>query len=93
MQKEQHAELEKMRVTLEADRLKLEMLQVHLLEIGDMRHNDNVNIRQNMADMEEHMEYRLEEHMRDLHELLERCQTRVGGLCMLLFITPDIQCI
>ena len=32
--------------------------------------------------MEEKMEYQLEERTRDMQELLETCQTRVGGVIL-----------
>ena len=78
--KEQQINLENLRAAIAAEQHRMETLHLHIMELGDMRHNDNNNMSQRLSDMEERMEYRVEEHMRDLHELLERCQTRVCAI-------------
>ncbi len=35
------------------------------------------NLKQNIGDMEEKVQYQSEERLRDIHELLETCSTRV----------------
>lgn len=36
------------------------------------------NLKQNIADMEEKVQYQSEERLRDIHDLLESCHTRVN---------------
>lgn len=36
------------------------------------------NLKQNIADMEEKVQYQSEERLRDIHDLLDSCHTRVG---------------
>ena len=35
------------------------------------------NLKQNIADMEEKVQYQSEERLRDIHDLLDSCHTRV----------------
>lgn len=49
------------------------------------------NLKQAMADMEEKVQYQSEERLRDIHEMLEQCQTKVSMLLKLsvLFVDKD----
>lgn len=40
--------------------------------------NEIENLKQAMADMEEKVQYQSDERLRDVNEVLENCQTRVG---------------
>lgn len=40
--------------------------------------NEIENLKQAMADMEEKVQYQSDERLRDVHEVLENCQTRVS---------------
>lgn len=39
------------------------------------------NLKQNIADMEEKVQYQSEERLRDIHDLLDSCHTRVNEIC------------
>ncbi len=46
-------------------------------DLIELHQNEIENLKQNMADMEEKVQYQSEERLRDVHEMLESCQTRV----------------
>lgn len=79
MQSQQQAMLDKLRASLKLSQEGYEVLDSHLLELAEMRQSDLQNLNEDIQNMEERMEYRLEERMRDVHELLENCQNRVGN--------------
>lgn len=43
----------------------------------ELHQNEVENLKQAMADMEEKVQYQSEERLRDIHEMLEHCQTKV----------------
>ena len=47
-------------------------------DLIELHQNEIENLKQNMADMEEKVQYQSEERLRDVHEMLEQCQNRVG---------------
>jgi uncharacterized membrane protein len=45
--------------------------------VNEIFQNEIENLKQTMADMEEKVQYQSDERLRDVHEVLENCQTRV----------------
>lgn len=51
------------------------VLQVN--DLTELHQNEMENLKTTMTDMEEKVQYQSEERVRDLHEMLENCHTRV----------------
>ena len=64
---------------LEEERFRSERLEEQINDLTELHQHEVTNIKQELASMEEKMEYQLEERTRDMQELLETCQTRVSG--------------
>lgn len=47
-------------------------------DLIELHQNEIENLKQGIADMEEKVQYQSEERLRDVHEMLESCQTRVS---------------
>lgn len=47
-------------------------------DLVELHQNEIENLKQCIADMEEKVQYQSEERLRDVHEMLESCQTRVS---------------
>lgn len=47
-------------------------------DLIELHQNEIENLKQGLADMEEKVQYQSEERLRDVHEILESCQTRVS---------------
>lgn len=46
-------------------------------DLIELHQNEIENLKQGLVDMEEKVQYQSEERLRDVHEVLENCQTRV----------------
>lgn len=46
-------------------------------DLIELHQNEIENLKQGIADMEEKVQYQSEERLRDVHDVLENCQTRV----------------
>lgn len=55
----------------------LQRLEEQMNDLIELHQNEIENLKQNMADMEEKVQYQSEERLRDVHEMLEQCQNRV----------------
>ncbi|CAG2178979.1 unnamed protein product [Oppiella nova] len=49
-------------------------------DLIELHQNEIENLKQNMVDMEEKVQYQSEERLRDVHEMLESCQTRISRM-------------
>ena len=49
-------------------------------DLIELHQNEIENLKQNMTDMEEKVQYQSEERLRDVHEMLDSCQTRVNTI-------------
>lgn len=67
---------------LDEERERRERLEEQINDLMELHQNEVPNIRQDLASMEEKMEYKLEERTLDLQELLESCQTRISKMEM-----------
>ena len=72
------AELSGMREGLAEERFRYERLEEQVNDLTELHQNEMGNLLTNMADMEEKVQYQSEERIRDLHEIVENCHTRVS---------------
>lgn len=63
---------------LQEERFKSERLEEQINDLTELHQNEVENLKQALADMEEKVQYQSEERLRDIHEMLEHCQTKVG---------------
>ncbi|XP_036368305.1 transmembrane and coiled-coil domains protein 2 isoform X3 [Octopus sinensis] len=81
-----HQDLSDLRSLLEEERYRSERLEEQLNDLTELHQNEMTNIKQEISSMEEKLEYQLEERTRDLHDLLDNCQTRVDPRSHLMYI-------
>jgi DNA repair exonuclease SbcCD ATPase subunit len=62
---------------LQEERFRTERLEEQINDLTELHQNEVENLKQAMADMEEKVQYQSEERLRDIHEILEQCQTKV----------------
>ncbi|XP_017776343.1 PREDICTED: transmembrane and coiled-coil domains protein 2 isoform X2 [Nicrophorus vespilloides] len=62
---------------LQEERFKTERLEEQINDLTELHQNEVENLKQAMADMEEKVQYQSEERLRDIHEILEHCQTKI----------------
>ncbi|KAK3611568.1 hypothetical protein CHS0354_018083 [Potamilus streckersoni] len=70
-------EIAGLRGMFDEDKFKMERLEEQMNDITELHQHEVVNLRQDIASMEEKLEYRLDERTTDIHDLLENCQTRI----------------
>lgn len=66
-----------MREGLAEERFRCDRLEEQVNDLTELHQNEMGNLVTNMADMEEKVQYQSEERIRDLHEIVENCHTRV----------------
>lgn len=68
-----------LRTCVEEERMadKYDRLEEHLNDFVELTQNELSNLKQEIANMEEKMDYQLEERTRDLHDALENANTRI----------------
>lgn len=52
-------------------------LEEQVNDLTELHQNEVENLKQTLTDMEEKVQYQSEERLRDIHEMLEACQTKV----------------
>lgn len=62
---------------LQEERFRTERLEEQINDLTELHQNEVENLKQAMADMEEKVQYQSEERLRDIHEILEQCQTKI----------------
>ncbi|KAK4873094.1 hypothetical protein RN001_015123 [Aquatica leii] len=62
---------------LQEERFRTERLEEQINDLTELHQNEVENLKQAMADMEEKVQYQSEERLRDIHEMLEHCQTKI----------------
>ncbi|KAL3275130.1 hypothetical protein HHI36_019900 [Cryptolaemus montrouzieri] len=62
---------------LQEERFRSERLEEQINDLTELHQNEIENLKQAMADMEEKVQYQSEERLRDIHEILEHCQTKI----------------
>ncbi|XP_045028831.1 transmembrane and coiled-coil domains protein 2-like [Daphnia magna] len=63
---------------LQEERFRVERLEEQINDLTELHQNEVENLKQNIADMEEKVQYQSEERLRDIHDLLDSCHTRIS---------------
>lgn len=74
------AEVNSMREGLAEERCRCDRLEDQVNDLIELHQNEMGNLVTNMTDMEEKVQYQSEERIRDLHEIVENCHTRISRL-------------
>jgi hypothetical protein len=70
-------EIAYLHAALQEERFRTERLEEQINDLTELHQNEVENLKQAMADMEEKVQYQSEERLRDIHEILEQCQTKI----------------
>ncbi|RWS29313.1 Transmembrane and coiled-coil domains protein 2-like protein [Leptotrombidium deliense] len=62
------------------ERFRFERLEEQMNDLIELHQNEIENLKQGIVDMEEKVQYQSEERLRDIHEMLESCQTRISRM-------------
>jgi uncharacterized protein with von Willebrand factor type A (vWA) domain len=65
---------------LQEERFRVERLEEQINDLTELHQNEVENLKQNIMDMEEKVQYQSEERLRDIHDLLDSCHTRVSDV-------------
>ncbi|KAM8830012.1 transmembrane and coiled-coil domains protein 1 isoform 1-T1 [Synchiropus picturatus] len=66
--------------SLQEERFRCERLEDQLNDLTDLHQNEILNLKQELASMEEKIAYQSYERARDIQEALEACQTRISKM-------------
>ena len=69
---------------LQEERFRVERLEEQINDLTELHQNEVENLKQNIIDMEEKVQYQSEERLRDIHDLLDSCHTRVSFIIIYL---------
>ncbi|KAK5640663.1 hypothetical protein RI129_011474 [Pyrocoelia pectoralis] len=72
-----HQDVQFLSAALQDERFRTERLEEQINDLTELHQNEVENLKQAMADMEEKVQYQSEERLRDIHEMLEHCQTKI----------------
>ncbi|XP_026317025.1 transmembrane and coiled-coil domains protein 2 isoform X2 [Hyposmocoma kahamanoa] len=62
---------------LQEERFKTERLEEQINDLTELHQNEVENLKQALTDVEEKVQYQSEERIRDIHEALDLCQTKI----------------
>ncbi|CAG9569950.1 unnamed protein product [Danaus chrysippus] len=65
---------------LQEERFKAERLEEQINDLTELHQNEVENLKQALTDVEEKVQYQSEERIRDIHEALDLCQTKISKL-------------
>ncbi|XP_035233230.1 transmembrane and coiled-coil domains protein 2-like [Stegodyphus dumicola] len=65
---------------LHDERYRYERLEEQMNDLIELHQNEIENLKQGLGDMEEKVQYQSEERLRDVHEILDNCQTRISRM-------------
>lgn len=65
---------------LQEERFRCERLEEQLNDLTELHQNEILNLKQELASMEEKIAYQSNERARDLQDALEACQTRISKM-------------
>uniref|UniRef100_A0AAR5Q5Y1 Transmembrane and coiled-coil domains protein 2 n=2 Tax=Dendroctonus ponderosae TaxID=77166 RepID=A0AAR5Q5Y1_DENPD len=71
------ADIQLNNLQIQEERFRTERLEEQINDLTELHQNEVENLKQAMADMEEKVQYQSEERLRDIHEMLEHCQTKI----------------
>ncbi|CAL4101442.1 unnamed protein product [Meganyctiphanes norvegica] len=75
-----NAEVVALRESLAEERFRCERLEEQVNDLTELHQNEMENLKTTMTDMEEKVQYQSEERIRDLHEIVENCHTRISRM-------------
>ncbi|KAF4527445.1 hypothetical protein B566_EDAN015778 [Ephemera danica] len=62
------------------ERFRVERLEEQLNDLTELHQTEVENLKTQVADSEEKVQYQSEERLRDIHEMLEACQTKISKM-------------
>ncbi|XP_033229987.1 transmembrane and coiled-coil domains protein 2 isoform X2 [Belonocnema kinseyi] len=62
---------------VQEERFRCERLEEQINDLTELHQNEVENLKQTITDMEEKVQYQSEDRLRDIHEMLESCQTKI----------------
>ncbi|XP_043505448.1 transmembrane and coiled-coil domains protein 2 isoform X6 [Polistes fuscatus] len=62
---------------LQEERFRCDRLEEQINDLTELHQNEVENLKQTITDMEEKVQYQSEDRLRDIHEMLESCQTKI----------------
>lgn len=62
---------------LQEERFRSERLEEQINDLTELHQNEVENLKQTITDTEEKVQYQSEDRLRDIHEMLESCQTKI----------------
>lgn len=71
------SEVQNLSSALQDERFKTDRLEDQVNDLTELHQHEVQNLKQAMADMEEKVQYQSDERLRDIHEILEHCQTKI----------------
>lgn len=72
-----HQEVQYLTMAVQEEKFRSERLEEQVNDLTELHQNEVENLKQALTDMEEKVQYQSEERIRDLHDMLESCQTKV----------------
>lgn len=73
-------DIETLNQALQEERFRSERLEEQINDLTELHQNEVENLKQTICDMEEKVQYQSEERLRDIHEMLEACQTKISKM-------------
>lgn len=71
-------EIQDLNQSLQEERFRCDRLEEQVNDLTELHQNEVENLKTTISDMEEKVQYQSEERLRDIHEMLEACQTKVN---------------
>ncbi|XP_039295357.1 transmembrane and coiled-coil domains protein 2 isoform X2 [Nilaparvata lugens] len=75
-----HKEVTLLNQALSEERFRSERLEEQVNDLTELHQNEVENLKTNISDMEEKVQYQSDERLRDIHEMLESCQTKISKM-------------
>ncbi|EEB11565.1 transmembrane and coiled-coil domains protein, putative [Pediculus humanus corporis] len=75
-----HQEIQYLTMAIQEEKFRSERLEEQINDLTELHQNEVENLKQALTDMEEKVQYQSEERIRDLHEMLENCQTKISKM-------------
>ncbi|KAK6629748.1 hypothetical protein RUM43_003566 [Polyplax serrata] len=73
-------EVQYLTMALQEEKFRSERLEEQMNDLTELHQNEVENLKQALTDMEEKVQYQNEERIRDLHDMLESCQTKMSKM-------------
>ncbi|XP_014262327.1 transmembrane and coiled-coil domains protein 2 isoform X2 [Cimex lectularius] len=75
-----HKEVAYLNQALVEERFRCERLEEQVNDLTELHQNEVENLKTAISDMEEKVQYQSEERLRDIHDILESCQTKISKM-------------